>query len=154
MQIAAETEFLTALEQLEPPQHHLGRILSVARETLPKLRVDSQRETGCGGVEMLAEREISVCCPVCRVWGGSQRDVLRFVFVLESRNIKRKSNSSYFLVKSELLNTLGHAAFPWSYIPLPAAVEKILRRDLWMKHSCTLGCPFPEIPSVLGHQEV
>lgn len=101
------------------------------------------------------QKERFLCAAPCAGFGGgSQRDVLRFVFVLESRNIKRKSNSSYFLVKSELLNTLGHAAFPWSYIPLPAAVEKILRRDLWMKHSCTLGCSFPGIPSVLGHQEV
>lgn len=65
---------------------------------------------------------------------GSQRDVLRFVFVLKSRNTKRKINSSYFLVKSELLN-----AFP-SYIPLPVAVAKMLRGDLWIKlHPLTLG---------------
>lgn len=37
MQIAAETEFLTVLEQLEPPRHHLGKVLSAAGET-PKSR--------------------------------------------------------------------------------------------------------------------
>lgn len=45
--------------------------------------------------------------------GGSQRDVLMFVFVLESRNTKRLDNSSYFLVKSELLSTL-HSRGPTS----------------------------------------
>lgn len=68
--------------------------------------------------------------PLVQGLGGSQRDVLGFVFVLESRNVKRKNNSNYFLVKSEILSTLSNAAFPWSYIPLPVAVEKILRREL------------------------
>lgn len=39
MQIAAE--FHIVLERLEPPQHHLGKILSVAGESLPYLRADS-----------------------------------------------------------------------------------------------------------------
>lgn len=67
MQIAAETEFLTVLEQLEPPRCHLGRIQSVAGGTVPNLRADSRRESARGGFEMPAEGQVSVCCPMCRV---------------------------------------------------------------------------------------
>lgn len=81
------------------------------------------------------QKDRFLCAAPRAGFGGSQRDVLGFVFVLESRNVKRKYNSSYFLVKSELHSTLVRAPFPWSYIPLPVAVEKILRRELWIKHS-------------------
>lgn len=72
MEIAAETEFLAVLEELEPPRHHLGKVLSVAGETLPNLRAGSQRETARGGFEMPAKRQICVCCPMRRVWGVSE----------------------------------------------------------------------------------
>lgn len=72
MQIAAETEFLTVLEQLEPPRHHLRKVLSAAGETLPNLGAGSRRETARGGFGMPAKRQISVCCPSCRVWGVSE----------------------------------------------------------------------------------
>lgn len=70
MQIAAETEFLTVLKQLEPPWRHLRKVLSAAGETLPNLGAGSRRETARGGFGMPAKRQISVCCPLVQgLWG-------------------------------------------------------------------------------------
>ena len=52
-------------------------------------------------------REMTCFCVLSPVQalGGCERRVLGFVFVLKSRNVKRKNISSYFLVKSQLLRT-------------------------------------------------
>lgn len=92
--------------------------------------------------------------PLVQGLGGSQRDVLGFVFVLESRNVKRKNNSNYFLVKSEILSTLVQCCIPMVLHPFARGCGKDTQKGImdngqllltaWGAHSqgfpdCVLG---------------
>lgn len=87
---------------------------------------------------MPTKRHISVRSPLVQTLEGSEKDVVGFIFVFKSRNVKRKKHSSYFLLKSQLLrtNALDCTTVPCSYTLLPTAVAAMLRRDVWMTYSC------------------